>query len=166
MISSKELVNKIIDKLKLQPLLEEGGMYRQNYISDERYGDAPVGTSIYYLLTEKSFSHLHILPSDEVYHFYLGDPVELVELLQNGDARTTILGPDIFNNQIVQHVVKKYTWQGSRLCKGGKFALLGTTMSPGYLHSEYIPANADELKAKYPQYRDEIDSLVGKLEYK
>ncbi len=96
---------EIADALGLAPLPEEGGLYRQTYVADEtiaaaalppHYGrDKAFSTAIYYLLTGEpdSFSALHRLPTDEVYHFYLGDPVELLELHPDGTRRRVLLGP-------------------------------------------------------------------------
>jgi predicted cupin superfamily sugar epimerase len=89
-------------------------------------------TSIYYLLTPDTFSAMHKLKGDEVYHFYLGDPVEMLNLYPNSQWKTVKLGHDIANGATVQHVVPHGVWQGSRLIEGGKFALMGTTMAPGF----------------------------------
>ena len=83
---------QVIDALGLVPLAGEGGMYRQTYASARTLDGAAAGTAIYYLLTEHSFSHLHRLTGDEMYHFYLGDAVELCELLPDGAGRVTVLG--------------------------------------------------------------------------
>lgn len=89
-------------------------------------------TCIYYLLTPGNFSAMHKLKGDEVYHFYLGDPVEMLNLYPNGKSEIIKLGHDIAGGALLQHVVQHGVWQGSRLIEGGKFALMGTTMSPGF----------------------------------
>src|SRR5207245_2095434 len=98
-----------------------------------RYGtDRWAGTAIYYLLTPDTFSALHRLPTDEVYHFYLGDPVEMLQLWPDGSGRVGTLGQDVRAGQLLQVIVPRGVWQGSRLRPGGAFALLGTTMAPGF----------------------------------
>lgn len=151
----------IVKKLGLEPLDREGGMYRGTYTSEETLQGTPIGSAIYYFLTERSFSHLHRLSGDEVYHFYLGDPVELVELLPDGKWRLTRIGGDIENGQVPQHVVKKGTWQGSRLAPGGKFALMGTTMAPGFTPECYEHGQAEALVKQYPEAEEWIRRLTG-----
>ncbi len=163
---------EIADALGLEPLPEEGGLYRQSYAADEtiaaaalppRYGrDKALSTAIYYLLTDEadSFSALHRLPTDEVYHFYLGDPVELLELHADGTRRRVLLGPDVLAGQRVQHVVLRGVWQGSRVLPGGRYALLGTTMAPGFDFPDYEHGRRAELAARYPEEADLIRALT------
>lgn len=156
---------QIIDALGLAPLEEEGGLHYQTYRSTRSLGGGPAGTAIYYMLTGNAFSHLHRLTGDEVYHFYLGDPVELVELLPDGTSRTTILGQDITHGEQVQHLVPAGNWQGSRLVNGGSWALMGTTMCPGYTQECYEHGDADALTAQYPQAAAAIAALTGQARY-
>lgn len=166
-------VQKIISLLNLVPLPMEGGLYISTYRSKEnfapgtlpeRYPDdsRPLYGAIYYLLTSDSdsFSALHKLSSDEIYHFYLGDPVELLMLNPDGATQRVILGQDILHGQQVQFMVPQGVWQGSHLLPGGQFALLGTTMTPAYLPSDYIGGNYDELSRQYPREADLIKKLV------
>ena len=154
------------------PLQEEGGLFFQTYKSDElikvenlpeRYlTDKSMSTAIYYLLTSESdsFSALHKLLSDEIYHFYLGDPVELLELHPDGSSKSTILGSGILSGQKVQHIVKRGVWQGSKLVDGGDWALLGTTMAPGYSDDDFILGIRKELLDLYPNNSDLIKKLT------
>jgi len=161
MISAQQ----VIDTLGLIPLEDEGGMYRNSYNSEDLVGTKPICTAIYYLLTENTFSHLHRLASDELYHFYLGDPMELVQIDTHGTLKTIVLGQDILAGQQVQAVVTKEIWQGSRLLPGGKFALVGTTMAPGYVQEEYEHANAAELCRQYPAISETIARFTGDVSY-
>ena len=74
--------NEIKALLRLEPHPVEGGFYRQTYAASERVelprGSRSVGTAIYYLLQAGTFSEMHVLASDEIFHFYLGDPVEML----------------------------------------------------------------------------------------
>jgi predicted cupin superfamily sugar epimerase len=162
----------LIKAFKLKPLPIEGGLFFQSYLSAEtisraglpgRYsGDKPFGTAIVYLLTTDpdSFSALHKLPTDEVYHFYLGDAVELLQLHPDGSSERIILGQDLLGGQKVQHVVPREVWQGSHLLPGGQFALLGTTMAPGYTDEDYVAGDPDELIAAYPNRERLIEQLT------
>lgn len=154
--------DRIVELLGLRPLPVEGGLFRQTWRAQEtipsaalpsRYGRAkPFGTGIYYLLTDgpDSFSALHRLATDEVYHFYLGDPVELLMLHPDGASERVLLGQDLLGGQRVQHVVPRDAWQGSHLVDGGRFALLGTTMAPGFDEQDCVFGTRDELVGRYP----------------
>ena len=156
--------------LNLKPHPEEGGYFRETYRSPhtlskdtlpEGYeGERSLATVIYFLLTPDTFSALHRLPTDEAFHFYLGDPVEMLHLLPDGSGRTITMGPDITNGMQLQVVVKKGVWQGSRLCAGGQFALLGTTMSPGFESSDYESGERKRLITDYPQFENRIRMLT------
>lgn len=163
---------ELIEYLRLEPLRFEGGHFRQTYVAQEsipaealpkRYG-APrfFGTAIYYLLTSDpdSFSELHRLKTDEIYHFYLGDPVEVLLLRGGGRSERIVLGANLFKGEHVQFVVPRDTWQGSRLIKGGSFALMGTTMAPGFDLADWTEGKRDELLREYPQHGQLIRSLT------
>jgi uncharacterized protein len=153
---------KIKEVLKLEPHPIEGGYFVETYRSKDMLpGDAlpraypharSLGTAIYYLLTPDTFSALHRLPGDEIFHFYLGDPVEMLLLEPDGTGHAVLLGQDISAGMRPQHTVSGGTWQGSRLIPGGKFALLGTTMSPGFDPADYETGKRLELSASYPSY--------------
>jgi hypothetical protein len=95
-----------------------------------------------------------------VYHFYLGDPVELLLLFPDGAGRRVVLGPDILHGQQVQFVAPRGVWQGSRLLPGGRFALLGTTMAPGFDPTDYEGGRRHELLARYPDHAALIRALT------
>ena len=166
-------LDQIIEKLGLIPLTQEGGLVCQTYVSSFKVGELPAGTQIYYLLRGNAFSHLHLLTGDEMYHFYLGDPVELTELLPDGTFRTTVLGQDILHGECVQHLVPAGNWQGSCLAAeraaSGKerkgWALLGTSMWPGYTDESYTHGDRETLIARYPGAEEKILRLTGKAEY-
>lgn len=109
--------------LNLKPHLEEGGYFIETYRSSEtilekvlpsRYeGVRTFGTAIYYLLTPETFSAMHRLRSDEIFHFYLGDPVEMLQLWPDGPGRIVILGSDILDRMQPQVVVPRGVWQGA-----------------------------------------------------
>ncbi|HKY59655.1 MAG TPA: cupin domain-containing protein [Gemmatimonadota bacterium] len=163
---------ELIRVLGLEPLPVEGGHFRETWRSDHtvprtalpaRYqGERCCGTAILYLLTSDpdSFSALHRLPTDEIYHFYLGDPVELLLLFPGGEVEVATLGPDVLGGHRVQQVVPRGVWQGSRVKEGGAWSLLGTTMAPGFEVADYEPGDRDRLVAAYPTAGDRIRSLT------
>ncbi len=146
---------KVIERLNLQPLPDEGGYYRQTWKSDS-------GTAIYFLLTpeENGFSALHELSVVEIYHFYAGDPVRLVLLPPEGRPQEHILGSRLDREEVPQFTVPAGTIQGSRLISGGKWALLGTTMAPPYSPGAFQLSSRLELLNRYPDYHAQIMMLT------
>ncbi len=147
----------------------EGGFFVETYRSGEslpdglgmgRTGTHPLATAIYYLLTPDESSALHRLPTDEIFHFYLGDPVEMLQLRPDGSAGIIVLGPDLEAGMRPQVVVPGGTWQGSRLRAGGRWALLGTTMAPGFAPQDYEPGDPDVLAGTYPEQQERIRALA------
>jgi len=150
---------QVIELLDLRPLPIEGGHFRQTYAASRTLDprpspepSRPLSTAILYLLTSESgsFSAMHKLPSDEVYHFYLGDPVEMLLLHPGGRSEILLLGHDLAAGQHVQVVAPAESWQGSHLVEGGAFALMGTTMAPGYADSDYEGGDAAKLETLFP----------------
>lgn len=158
---NKPTAQELAKQLGLQPLDREGGMFRRTWQAAREEGGKPLGTAIYFLLTDRSYSHFHRLPSDEVYHFYLGDPVELYLLGPEGQVRRIVLGTDLADSQVPQAVAPAGWWQGSRVIPGGQYALLGTTMCPGYADEDYEHGDAAVLKPQYPRAAEIIDTLTG-----
>jgi hypothetical protein len=157
---------EVIRKLRLEPLPGEGGYYRETYRSPLRTsarnvgimaeGQRSLGTAIYYLVGEQEFSALHRLKGDEIFHFYSGDPVEMVQISPDGRLKRITMGPDIMNGHQVQVVVPAGTWQGTRLCRGGRWALLGTTMAPGFEFTDFELGNREALLSQYPELSNDI----------
>ena len=155
---------QIIELLNLIPLPPEGGYYRETYRSPTSMRDSvgsekSICTAIYYLLTPDTFSGLHKLPADEIYHFYIGDPVRMLLLHPDGKGEEVTLGQDIENGEYPQFIVPAGVWQGSHLIDGGKLALMGTTMSPGFDFSDYEPGIRDELLKVYTDHSEAISKL-------
>lgn len=166
------MIDELIRHYALKPLLVEGGLFAQTYRSADTFpatalhrnytADKPTCTAIVYLYTpdSDSFSALHQLPTDEIYHFYLGDPVLMLQLLPDGRCEHIIIGHDVLNGQRVQHVVPRGVWQGSFLLPGGQYALMGMTMAPGYTHTDYLGGDRAALIAHYPQEAELITRLT------
>lgn len=161
---------KIIELLDLTPLEVEGGYFRETYRSGEsigaeclagRYGGRrSVCTAIYYLLTPETYSALHRVKSDEIFHFYAGDPVEMLQLHPDGHGQLITLGNAMDKGQLPQCIVEHGVWQGCRLKEGGRFALMGTTVAPGFEYADFELAPRQELIAQFPQFEKEIIRLT------
>jgi predicted cupin superfamily sugar epimerase len=147
---------EVINRLGLKPLPHEGGYYAQTWRSAS-------GTAIYFLLTpeEGGFSALHKLTGAEIYHFYAGDPVQLVLFPSDGGLpRDVVLGNRLDRGECPQFIVPEGTVQGSRLVEGGRWALLGTTMAPGYTQEGFELSKPEELLKQYPEYDEWIAALT------
>lgn len=167
-----DMIGFLMERFHLAELPVEGGVFYRGYLSPENipaevlperyHHDHPFGSGIYYLLTpnSNSFSAMHILPTDEIYHFYLGDPVEMLQLYPDGSSKRIILGQDLMAGQEVQVVAPRDVWQGSHLLPGGKFALMGTTMAPGYIDEDFILGQRADLISQYPDCSDLIRTLT------
>lgn len=157
---------RIIKTLGLQPLPGEGGYFKETYRSpiqvpvSLKNGDQPVsrhlGTAIYYFVTPREFSALHKLKSDEVFHFYGGDPVEMLQISETGEVKTIIMGPNVLEGEQVQVTVPAGVWQGTRLLKGGKYALLGTTVFPAFEFADFELGKRRDMIARFPQLAAKI----------
>lgn len=162
----KLTAEEVIRKLDLQPLPDEGGYYRQTYQSDLDFpkngsgidsdSKRRISTAIYFLETPDGFSALHRLRSDEVYHFYAGDPVEMIQIDNSGVLSRFVLGSDILNDQSPQVVVPKGKWQASRLKAGGQWALMGTTVAPGFEFEDSEIGDRDRMLQQFPQLSQEV----------
>jgi predicted cupin superfamily sugar epimerase len=150
--------------LQLQPHPVEGGFFRRTYTSaatvDLPHGQRAQSTAIYYLLEPGTFSEMHSLASDEIFHFYLGDPVEMLQLHPDGRSALFTLGPDLAAGQHVQLVVPAGVWQGTSLIGNGKVALLGCTVTPGFDFADYRNATYAELASKWPSEAERIKKLT------
>jgi len=162
-----------IRTLGLVPLALEGGYYRETYRSDEsiaasslpdRYlgrGGRAFGTAIYYLLTAETVSAMHRLRSDEVYHFLAGDPVRMLQLREEGprSARVVRMANSGEEGTQPQVVVPRGTWQGSRLEPGGRYALMGVTVAPGFEYDDFELGESESLARLFPEHAGEIRRL-------
>ncbi len=142
----------------------EGGSFRRTYASVQSLptprGNRSAGSAIYYLLEPGTFSEMHRLASDEIFHFYLGDPVEMLQLWPDGSHRRIVLGPRIEEGQSVQALVPAGVWQGARLLGSGHVALLGCTVCPGFDFADYQSGLRDELVKQWPEAAEWIGALT------
>jgi len=163
-------IEAIVRALGLVPLPQEGGLYAETYRSarilpagaagPDQTGPRACATAIYYLVTPTRFSALHRVASTEIFHFYLGDPVQMLQLHPDGHASSHAIGTDILAGQRPQVVAPRGVWQGTRLAPGGRFALLGCTVSPGFDFADYEHGVRTALLRAYPQAAAEIEALT------
>ncbi len=162
-------VEELKSLLGLVAHAQEGGFFAETWRSPHRLeagalpghpGARALGTAIYYLLTPDAFSEMHRLRSDEVFHFYMGDPVEMLQLAPGGAGRVVRLGTALAAGQRPQALVSAGVWQGSRLVPGGRYALLGTTVAPGFEPQDYERGGRAELSASWPEHAGLVAELT------
>jgi predicted cupin superfamily sugar epimerase len=157
--------------LNLAPHPREGGFYIRTYESGERVpanaftdnryaGPRFTGTAIYYFLEPGTFSEIHRLKSDEIFHFYAGDPVEMLQLHADGRGEIIRIGNRLDQGERPQVVAPRNVWQGSHLAPGGKWALLGCTVSPGFEFEDYETESRAVLSDAWPEFSNLIRQLT------
>ncbi|MBB5055626.1 hypothetical protein HDF16_000295 [Granulicella aggregans] len=162
---------EVKDLLGLKPHPQEGGWYVRTYESaetvpatnfvDGRYdGPRRMSTAIYYLLEPETFSEMHLLQSDEIFHFYAGDALEMLQLFADGTGKRVVIGNDFVAGERPQVLVERGVWQGSRLVPGGRWALLGCTVSPGFEFVDYTEGKQAELTERWPEWAELISGLT------
>ncbi len=158
-----------MDKLHLEPH-PEGGFFRQTYQADLALpqaslpsvfkGDRRVSTAIYFLLQDEDFSAFHRLASDEMWHFYAGDSLEVHIIEEYGQHSVIAIGEDADHGEQFQAVVPAGCWFASCLARPHGFALVGCTVAPGFDFADFEMANRAALVADYPQHRGLIERLT------
>ncbi|MFN2556753.1 MAG: cupin domain-containing protein [Nitriliruptorales bacterium] len=170
-------VARLIEALDLAPH-PEGGYYRETFRAELVLEGLPGGqraasTAIYYLLPAGSFSALHRVRWDEVWHLYEGGPVDLHLFDPSragdrgppggrenlGDHRIARLGPSWDDGERPQHVVPGGVWQAA-VTVADRFALCGCTVAPGFDFADFELASRRELLERFPTHHAVITSLT------
>jgi uncharacterized protein len=162
----------LIDGLHMAKIPDEGAWFAVNYASPERipaaalparYGASRgIGTSIYALVTREDFSAMHRLKTDEIWHVYAGDPIELLLLHPDGKNEIVHLGSDVLGGQKPQFTVPAGVWMGARPLTDSPeaYSLFGCTMAPGFDYADFTPGYRDELIAAFPEQAAMITALT------
>ncbi|NCI46526.1 cupin domain-containing protein [Sediminibacterium soli] len=163
-----EAVKDLIRQLQLQPH-PEGGYYRETYRAAETMaaaslpgrftGDRVFSTAIYFLLEKGNFSAFHRIQSDECWHFYAGDPLQVHVIYPDGRYGLIRLGNDPVNGCSFQAVVPAGCWFASETALGGSYSLVGCTVAPGFDFADFELAKQAELLSAYPSHATVIRRL-------
>ena len=159
----------LVERLQLVPH-PEGGYFRETYRATEALaatalprrfgGERSISTAIYFLLEAGQCSHLHRIKADEVWHFYAGDPLDVVEIDAAGDLKVTRRGGDQGGELLYQHTVPAGAWFGATPAPGGRFALVGCTVAPGFDFADFELGTRDALLGEYPRHQHWIRRLT------
>jgi len=173
MPDSRAIADELIRRFDLKPH-PEGGYFSETYRSAARVlrdgetaATRAASTAIYYLLCDGAHSAWHRIRSDEVWHFYAGEPLHVHVLDENGGGDggggtlvTHRLGnPLTHPGTVYQAVVPAGSWFAAECADPASFALVGCTVAPGFEFSEFELADADALKARHPAHAALIERL-------
>lgn len=164
-----ERINYLVSQFDLQPH-PEGGFYKETYRSDdlipqevlreEFSGPRNLCTGIYFLLTHGNFSAFHRIKQDELWHFYEGDTIHIHVIDAHGEYTRFELGTEFESGEQPQALVPKNAWFASEIKKGGRYALAGCTVSPGFNFDDFELADRQKLSAKFPDHKNLIERLT------
>lgn len=130
----------LIRVLELSPH-PEGGYYKEVYRSENTLLSPGNGatrhavTDIYFLLLSGQVSRFHRVLHDEIYHFYEGDPLELVEIQPELSAIARIVLDGRSNVPQYKHCIKGGNWQAAYT--KGAYSLVGCTVAPGFDFADF-----------------------------
>ena len=158
-------VHELVDLYKLERH-PEGGFFKETYRSEGKIegsllpegmsGSRSFATAIYFLIPEENKSCLHRILSDEIWHFYIGGSLTLVQIFQDGRLETTVLGADLDSGQKLQHVVPAGCWFGAYANSGAPYAFVGCTVSPGFDFLDFEMGEREHLIETYPHLASTI----------
>ncbi|MCX6269978.1 MAG: cupin domain-containing protein [Bacteroidetes bacterium] len=161
-------VEDLIRELGLQPH-PEGGYYKETYRCKEQIdqpqlparfnGVRNFSTAIYYLLVDSDYSSFHRILSDEIWHHYLGSPLVLFQIDNEGNLQESILGNDIRAGQLPQLVIPQGNWFAAKVLNNKGFSLAGCTVSPGFDFSDFELGNKIDLMEIFPLHAVIIEEL-------
>lgn len=156
-------LDELVELWRLRKLPQEDVLFTPTYESAGTGPDGkPLCNAMVAVFTAEpgSFSDMHRLPTDELWHFYLGDPIELLLLHPDGRDELVVLGADVLGGQRVQAVVPAGTWMGARLRPGGEYGVYGNTMAPGFVPSDFELGDLDALTGAWPRHANLITALI------
>lgn len=144
-------MNQINELIKLHNLLPhpEGGFFKETYRSE-------FSTGIFYLLGKGQKSSFHRIKSDEMWHFYDGDSISIVEITNTGTIKETIL-----DKKNVQYIVPANVWFGAYLPDGSQFAFTGCTVAPAFHFSDFEMGNKEKMLKEFPHAKHMIEKLLS-----
>lgn len=162
-------INKIINKLKLEPH-PEGGFFKETYrslgeiqemnLGQEYNGKRNYSTCIYFLLTSDNFSALHRIKQDEIWHFYDGSPIRLHVISELGIHMEYIIGRDIEKGETPQFVVSGGCWFAAEVINENSYSLVGCTVAPGFDFKDFELKTREELVSLFPDREEIISKLT------
>ena len=124
-------------------------------------GPRPLGSVLYFLVTPHAHLVLHRIRADQMYHHYLGDPLDVLLLYGDGSGEICTVGKDLRNGMRPQLFIPGGTFHVGHLRPGARYALLGTTEWPAVEPPDVEVGDRKALMAAYPKMRDTIARFAG-----
>lgn len=121
----------------------------------------PAGSALYFEVTPEAPVHLHCIRNDQLYHRYLGDPLEVLLLYADGGHAVEVMGADLQAGQRLQLLIPGSTFHIARVRGGGQWFLGASSEWPGVDPSDVVLGDADELTARYPDAADLIRDFTS-----
>ncbi|MGQ0805077.1 MAG: cupin domain-containing protein [Actinomycetota bacterium] len=147
------------------------GFVRVAYVSGEQIAPGglpepfasgrPAGSALYFEVTPDAPVHLHCIRNDQLYHRYLGDPLEVLLLYPDGRHAVEVMGPELETGQRVQLLIPGSTFHTARLLGDGRWFLGASTEWPGVDPSDVVLGDPDDLAKQHPDAASLIRDFVA-----
>ena len=124
----------------------------------------PLGSALYFLVTPDAPVRLHRIRNDQLYHYYLGDPLEVFLLHAQGHTERIVVGPDLRGGHCVQLLIPGNTFHTARLLGRGRWFLGGSTEWPGVVPADVEIGNLDELARAYPAVAADLRAIATSVQ--
>ena len=125
-------------------------------------GARPWGSALYFLVTPDAQIVLHRIRQDQLYHHYLGDPLDVLLLYPDGTGAVVTIGSDLAAGMRPQLLIPGGTFHMSRLPAGAGWALLASTEWPGVEPPDVEHGDAAALSRTHPAMKDHIAAFTGR----
>src|SRR5437763_823793 len=166
--------DEVRNLLKLEPHAT-CGFVRVTFMSKERIASGglpapfaagrPLGSALYFMVTPGAPVRLHRIRNDQLYHYYLGDPIEVFLLHGDGTAERIVVGPDLRNGERVQLMIPGNTFHTARLIGRRRWFLGASTEWPGVVPADVETGNLDELAGKYPAVSVDLREIAASVQH-
>lgn len=138
----------------------EGGYFKETYRSTQKLSISSdtkrnASTAIYFLLTSDDFSAFHRLSSDEIWHFYEGNSVDIFIISLEGVLQTIRVGKDLEKGEVFQALIPANHWFAAQVVNEG-YVLVGCTVAPGFEFEDFELAERADLIQLFPQHEELI----------
>ncbi|HEX3498203.1 MAG TPA: cupin domain-containing protein [Stellaceae bacterium] len=125
----------------------------------------PLGSALYFMVTPGAPVRLHRIRNDQLYHYYLGDPLEVFLLHGDGTSERIVVGPDLRSGQRVQLLIPGNTFHTARLVGARRWFLGASTAWPGVVLADVEIGDLDALAGKYPTIAGELRAIAASVQH-
>jgi hypothetical protein len=147
------------------------GFVRTSYLSTQSIAQGglpppfdagrPLGSALYFMVTPTAPVRLHRIRNDQLYHYYLGDPLEVLLLRDNGTAARAVVGPNLRAGESLQLLIPGNTFHSARLLGRGRWFLGASTEWPGVAPADVEIGDVEALAASHPAVADDLRAIAA-----